>query len=124
MVMYLVPLGTHTIAWACYRFQSSHIDFKCVYLRSISQIPRILGPIVEAVRSLEDMALDPLLGHYVDVGWGGVYNAKMAVLSDFFKVRTLEEFCSDCGHGLKCGIEKIGATVLISCLVDWFSHIK
>ena len=51
------------------------------------QIPRILSPIVEAVRSLEDMALDPVLGNYVDVGWGGVRNAKMAILSDFFKVR-------------------------------------
>lgn len=51
-----------------------------------AQIPRILNPVVEAVRSLEEMALDPVLGHYVDVGWGGVRNAKMAILSDFFKV--------------------------------------
>ena len=50
------------------------------------QIPRILNPVAEAVRSLEEMALDPVLGHYVDVGWGGVKNAKMAILSDFFKV--------------------------------------
>lgn len=53
---------------------------------AVSQIPRILNPIAEAVRSLEEMALDPVLGHYVDAGWGGVHNAKMAILSDFFKV--------------------------------------
>lgn len=35
---------------------------------------------------MEEMALDPVLGNYVDVGWGGVRNAKMAILSDFFKV--------------------------------------
>lgn len=52
----------------------------------MSQIPRILNPVAEAIRSLEGMALDPVLGHYVDVGWGGVHNAKMAILSDFFKV--------------------------------------
>lgn len=52
-----------------------------------SQIPRILGPVAEAVRSLEEMALDPVLGYFVDEGWGGVENAKMAILSDFFKVR-------------------------------------
>lgn len=40
----------------------------------------------EAVRSLEEMALDPVLGSYVEDGWGGVENAKMAILSDFFKV--------------------------------------
>lgn len=51
------------------------------------QIPRILNPIAEAVRSLEEMALDPVIGDYVEDGWGGVHNAKMAVLSDFFKVR-------------------------------------
>lgn len=50
------------------------------------QIPRLLNPIAEAVRSLEEMALDPVLGTYVDVGWGGVRNARMAILSDFFKV--------------------------------------
>lgn len=53
---------------------------------AVPQIPRILNPIAEAVRSLEEVALDPVLGHYVDVGWGGVNNAKMAILSDFFKV--------------------------------------
>lgn len=51
------------------------------------QIPRILNPIAEVVRSLGDMALDPVLGKYVDVGWGGVHRAKMAILSDFFKVK-------------------------------------
>ncbi|CAM9687403.1 unnamed protein product [Ascophyllum nodosum] len=56
-----------------------------VFIDKYTQIPRILSPIVEAVRSLEDMALDPVLGNYVDVGWGGVRNAKMAILSDFFK---------------------------------------
>lgn len=39
------------------------------------------------MRSLEEMALDPVLGKYVKDGWGGVHNAKMTVLSDFFKVR-------------------------------------
>lgn len=58
----------------------------CGCALSVLQIPRILSPIAEAVRSLEEMALDPALGHYVDVGWGGVHNAKMAILSDFFKV--------------------------------------
>lgn len=52
----------------------------------MSQIPRILNPVAEAVRSLEELALDPVLGLYVDVAWGGVHRAKMAILSDFFKV--------------------------------------
>ncbi|CAM9843504.1 unnamed protein product, partial [Hapterophycus canaliculatus] len=56
-----------------------------VFIDKYTQIPRILNPVVQAVRSLEEMALDPVLGHYVDVGWGGVKNAKMAILSDFFK---------------------------------------
>ncbi|CAB1120350.1 unnamed protein product [Ectocarpus sp. CCAP 1310/34] len=56
-----------------------------VFIDKYTQIPRILNPVVEAVRSLEGMAHDPVLGHYVDVGWGGVQNAKMAILSDFFK---------------------------------------
>ncbi|CBJ48735.1 conserved unknown protein [Ectocarpus siliculosus] len=56
-----------------------------VFIDKYTQIPRILNPVAEAVRSLEEMAHDPVLGHYVDVGWGGVQNAKMAILSDFFK---------------------------------------
>lgn len=54
--------------------------------RFFPQIPRILNPVAEAVRSLEEMSLDPVLGRYVEDGWGGVENAKMAILSDFFKV--------------------------------------
>ncbi|CAM9466642.1 unnamed protein product, partial [Ectocarpus sp. 13 AM-2016] len=56
-----------------------------VFIDKYTQIPRILNPVAEVVRSLEEMAHDPVLGHYVDVGWGGVQNAKMAILSDFFK---------------------------------------
>lgn len=62
--------------------------------RSVLQIPRILNPIADAVQSLEDLALDPILGQYVDVGWGGVHNAKMAILSDFFKVCHLDTTAS------------------------------
>lgn len=39
------------------------------------------------------MALDPVIGDYVEDGWGGVHNAKMAVLSDFFKVRDCPAVC-------------------------------
>ncbi|CAM9195762.1 unnamed protein product [Scytosiphon promiscuus] len=53
-----------------------------VFIDKYTQIPRILNPVVEAVRSLEEMALDPVLGHYVDVGWGGVRNAKMAIFGN------------------------------------------
>lgn len=56
-----------------------------VFIDKYTQIPRILNPIAEVVRSLEEMALDPVIGDYVEDGWGGVHNAKMAVLSDFFK---------------------------------------
>lgn len=52
----------------------------------LCKIPRILNPIAETVHALEEMAVDPVLGHYVDVQWGGVHNAKMAILSDYFKV--------------------------------------
>ncbi|CAM9144198.1 unnamed protein product [Choristocarpus tenellus] len=56
-----------------------------MFIDKYTQIPRILGPIVNTVVSLDELVDDPVLGQYVDDEWERVYNLKMRILSDFFK---------------------------------------
>ena len=50
-----------------------------------TQIPRILAPIIDTVRQLDELAAGPGMGEYIRSTFGSVDECRMAILSDFFR---------------------------------------
>lgn len=57
-----------------------------VFIDKYTQVPRILGPIVKVLDSIDSIALsDPLLQTYINTTFGGPERAKTIILRDFFR---------------------------------------
>eukprot|EP01139_Manchomonas_bermudensis_P006206 Amastigsp_a176678_22.p1 type:complete len:418 gc:universal Amastigsp_a176678_22:1-1254(+) len=57
-----------------------------VFIDKYTQVPRILNPIVTAIRALGDIsARDPAVARYLDEHFGGLEEARFELLRDFFR---------------------------------------
>lgn len=56
-----------------------------IFIDKYTQVPRILGPIVQCMMRLPELAGDPAFYDYVRAEWGSVDELKLQILSDFFK---------------------------------------
>ena len=56
-----------------------------VFIDKYTQIPRFLHPLVEFIRSLPTLAMDPIVLEYMNKRFGSTEELKLTVLCDFFK---------------------------------------
>jgi len=56
-----------------------------VWIDKYTQIPRILSPIIDAVRELDELAAAPGMDEYIRATFGTVDDCRKAILADFFK---------------------------------------
>jgi hypothetical protein len=56
-----------------------------VFIDKYTQVPRILGPIVQCIEYLPRLVEDPAFHKYVSQEWGSIDGLRMQILSDFFK---------------------------------------